>query len=66
MEDEQLGMVFLAYLELKENHIVVDGKPVRLSSGMSVVAEIKTGKRLVIDYIISPIREYKAEAMREK
>jgi len=66
MEDEQLGMVFLAYIELKENHIVVDGKPVRLSSGMSVVAEIKTGKRLVIDYILSPIREYKAEAMREK
>ena len=33
--------------------------------GMSVVAEIKTDKRRIIDYVLSPIREYQAEAMRE-
>ncbi|WP_064603659.1 HlyD family type I secretion periplasmic adaptor subunit [Photobacterium sp. J15] len=66
MEDERLGSVFPAYIELKENHIIVGGKNVTLSPGMSVVAEIKTGKRQVIDYILAPIREYQSEAMREK
>ena len=66
VKDEKLGMVFPAQVLLKENQITVDGDDVTLSPGMSVVAEIKTGKRLIIDYILSPIREYQAEAMREK
>ncbi len=65
-EDEHLGLIFSAHIELLKNHIKVDGEQVLLTPGMSVVAEIKTGKRKVIDYILSPIREYQSEAMREK
>ena len=64
--DEQLGLIFPALVELKTNNIVIDEEPVTLMPGMSVVAEIKTDKRRVIDYVLSPIREYQAEAMREK
>ncbi|MBN3574664.1 HlyD family type I secretion periplasmic adaptor subunit [Vibrio neptunius] len=64
--DEQQGLVFPAQVQLKKNNIVIDGQTVELTPGMSVVAEIKTDKRRVIDYLLSPIREYQAEALRER
>ncbi len=44
---------------------MIDGQTVELTPGMSVVAEIKSDKRRVIDYLLSPIQEYQAEALRE-
>ncbi|CDG22046.1 RTX toxin ABC transporter protein RtxD [Xenorhabdus poinarii G6] len=64
--DERLGLVFPAQISLKQNNIMVDGKPVEITAGMSIVAEIKTDKRRVIDYLLSPIQEYQSEALREK
>ncbi|CCW31252.1 RTX toxin ABC transporter protein RtxD [Xenorhabdus nematophila F1] len=64
--DERLGLVFPAQISLKQNNIMVDGKPVAITAGMSIVAEIKTDQRRVIDYLLSPIREYQSEALREK
>ncbi|HAS3828224.1 TPA: HlyD family type I secretion periplasmic adaptor subunit, partial [Vibrio cholerae] len=61
-----LGLVFPAQIQLKTNHIMIDGQTVELTPGMSVVAEIKTDKRRVIDYLLSPIQEYQAEALRER
>ncbi|MBD2793478.1 HlyD family type I secretion periplasmic adaptor subunit [Xenorhabdus sp. 42] len=64
--DERLGLVFPAQISLKQNNIIVDGKPVDITAGMSIVAEIKTDQRRVIDYLLSPIQEYQSEALREK
>lgn len=64
--DERLGLVFPAQVQLKQNNILIDGQRVELTPGMSVVAEIKTDKRRIIDYLLSPIREYQAEALRER
>ncbi|OTA18703.1 RTX toxin transporter RtxD [Xenorhabdus beddingii] len=64
--DERLGLVFPAQISLRQNNIMVDGKPVEITAGMSIVAEIKMDQRRVIDYLISPIREYQSEALREK
>ncbi|AVT67882.1 hypothetical protein B5S57_12070 [Vibrio anguillarum] len=64
--DEQLGLVFPAQVQLLNHTIEVDGASVALLPGMSVVAEIKTDQRRIIDYLLSPIREYQAEALREK
>ncbi len=33
---------------------------------MSVTGEIRTGERRVINYLLSPIREYQSEALRER
>ncbi|MEZ9887007.1 HlyD family type I secretion periplasmic adaptor subunit, partial [Vibrio splendidus] len=49
---------FPAQVKLINNNILINGESVELTPGMSVVAEIKTDKRRVIDYILSPIREY--------
>ncbi len=37
-----------------------------LEPGMSVTAEIKTGRRRVIEYLLSPLLRYKHEGLRER
>ncbi|HDL8285362.1 TPA: HlyD family type I secretion periplasmic adaptor subunit [Yersinia enterocolitica] len=66
MEDQQQGLVFPARIRLNSDTLIVEGKPVRLSAGMAVSAEIKTGRRRVIDYLLSPLQQYQSEAMRER
>jgi hemolysin D len=39
---------------------------VELEPGMAVTAEIKTGRRRVIDYLLSPSLRYAQEAGRER
>jgi hemolysin D len=41
---------------LGKTDIDVDGKRIRLAPGMNLTAEIKTGKRRVIEYLLSPIQ----------
>lgn len=60
------GAIFPAILTLSANSIVVDGKPIRLSPGMNLTAEIKTGKRRIIEYLLSPVQSHVGESMRER
>ena len=60
------GAVFPATLTLAANHIDVDGKPIKLSPGMNLTAEIKTGTRRVIEYLLSPVQTHAQESMRER
>jgi hemolysin D len=46
--------------------IQVDGKQVSLSPGMAVTVEIKTGKRRLIEYLISPLLKSVNESLRER
>ncbi|CNI06062.1 hemolysin transport protein [Yersinia frederiksenii] len=66
MEDQQQGLVFPARIQLGSDTLIVEGKPVRLSAGMSVSVEIKTGSRRVIDYLLSPLQQYQSEALKER
>jgi len=65
-QDEQLGLVFPARVKLERATLDIDGVEVRLSAGMSLSAEIKTGKRRVIDYLLSPLRQHGSESLRER
>ncbi|SHN39945.1 hemolysin D, partial [Rhizobacter sp. OV335] len=60
------GASFPATLQLDQRDINVDGKRVHLSPGMNVTAEIKTGKRRVIDYLLSPVREHLNDSLKER
>lgn len=66
IQDEKLGLVFPSRLTLLDNKILADGQIVQLKPGMSVTAEIKTGKRRVIEYLLSPVMKYLNESMRER
>ena len=64
--DEKRGAIFPARLVLKANRIAVDGKLVHLTPGMNVTAEIKTGQRKVLDYLLSPLQRTASESLRER
>lgn len=65
-QDEQLGLVFLGQISLNKKSLLVENNDIELTPGLSVTTEIKTEKRRVIDYLLSPIQEYTSTAMREK
>lgn len=66
IKDEKLGLVYSARLTLLDNKIIADGNVVPLKVGMGVTSEIKTGKRRVIEYLLSPVMKYLNEGMRER
>ena len=66
VNDDKRGAIFPARLQLGRSLISVDGKPIRLSPGMNVTAEIKTGQRRVIEYLLSPIQRAGSESLRER
>ncbi len=57
---------FPATLTLSQSSINIDGKQVRLTPGMNLTAEIKTGQRRVIEYLLSPIQQAGNESLRER
>lgn len=65
-QDEKLGLVFPARVRLSKASLNIDGVDVRLSPGMALSVEIGTGKRRVIDYLLSPLRQHADEALRER
>ena len=65
-QDERMGLVFLARVRLESTALMVDGVKVQLTPGMNLSVEIKTGKRRVIDYLLSPLQTHAQEAMRER
>ncbi len=66
VNDEKRGAIFPATLTLQSSSILVDGKRIRLSPGMNVTAEIKTGRRRVIEYLLNPVRTALSESMGER
>lgn len=66
VNDERKGAIFPAIMTLDQSHIDVDGKRIGVSPGMNVTAEIKTGRRRVIDYLLSPIQRAMSESLGER
>lgn len=63
--DEQRGAIYA--VRLTPNMASLDdAKDVRLSPGMRVTAEIKTGDRTVLEYLMTPLLRYRDEAIRER
>lgn len=59
-------LVYQARVALDSTQMNVDGKLVNLSPGMAVTVEIKTGRRRIISYLLSPLLKFKQEALRER
>ncbi len=55
-----------ATLRLGQQDTLIDGRRVRLSPGMNITAEIKTGQRRIIEYLLSPVQRAAGEALRER
>ncbi len=66
VEDEKQGLVYKMRLEMARSSLMVDGKEVGLSPGMAVSAEVKTGKRRLIEYFLSPLIQHVDESVKER
>lgn len=64
--DRKLGPVYIARIRLARNMIYADGKMLPLSAGLDVTADIRTGKRSIISWLLSPIRTTISQAGRER
>lgn len=66
IQDDKLGLVYSTRVKLARDTIQVGNKAVRLSPGMAVTVEVKTGTRRVIEYFLSPLMQYGDESLRER
>ena len=57
---------FVARVSLDETRMQIDERMVDLAPGMAVTVEIKTGKRRVIEFLLSPLLRTKHESLRER
>lgn len=64
--DEKQGLIYKAKVQMNKSAINVGEKLIELVPGMNVTVEVKTGKRYLIEYILSPVMEYQAESIRER
>ncbi len=59
-------LAYAARVSLDRSQMAVEDRMVNLGPGMAVTAEIKTGQRRVIDYLLSPLLRTKQVALRER
>lgn len=66
VEDEKLGLVYPAKVSLDGRSRLGRKGNVRASVGMQITADIRTGRRTILSYLMSPIDEASQEAGRER
>ena len=66
IQDEKRGLIYSSRVKLAKTTVKVANKPVNLAPGMAVTVEIKTDKRRVIEYFLTPLMQYGNESLRER
>jgi hemolysin D len=64
--DQQHGLVFKAGVQLDRPFLGSGDTRLALGPGMTAAVEIRTGSRRVIEFLLSPLLRYRAEALRER
>ncbi len=59
-------LLYSARISLDRTQLAVEGKQVNLTPGMAVTTEIKTGRRRIISYLLSPLARYQHDSLRER
>jgi membrane fusion protein, hemolysin D len=57
---------YSARISLDRTQMQIDDRLVNLSPGMAVTVEIRTGSRNILSYLLSPLRRYRQETLRER
>ena len=60
------GLVYAIKVALQDPIIMIDGKRMPLTPGMSGSVEIKTGERRMIEYVLSPLITHVHESLNER
>lgn len=59
-------LLYSARISLDRTQLAIEDKQVNLSAGMAVTAEVKTGRRRIISYLLSPLARYQHDSLRER
>lgn len=65
-EPKTQELTYAARIALDHTQMKIDGKLIQISPGMALTAEIKTGSRRIISYLLSPLARYKHDVLRER
>ena len=66
IKDQQGESFYHVYLRTEENSLHHHGDTLPIIPGMTVTAEILTGQKSVLDYLLKPILKAKESALRER
>jgi hemolysin D len=66
IEDEKLGLVYTARIKLTKVAMESGKTFLLIAPGMMATADIKTGRRSILSYMVSPIDEAVREAAKEQ
>jgi len=58
IEDKKMGPVYEVFIEPKQTSLIVEGEERFLMPGMSATAELKVGKRRIIELFVYPLIKY--------
>jgi hemolysin D len=61
-----MGLIFKTRVGLKKEDMLIDGRTINLGPGMSVTAEVVTGNRRIIEFIVNPVRKILNESATER
>jgi multidrug efflux pump subunit AcrA (membrane-fusion protein) len=62
--DENLGNVYKLKISLDDDYLTSDGLRYYVSPGMQVSAEVKIGKRRILDFFLEPVVKYLDESLK--
>lgn len=66
IQDEKKGLIYTVRIRPLKTTITAGARTIQLTPGMAVQADIKTGQRRIIQYLLSPIMKTVDEAGRER
>jgi hemolysin D len=66
VSSETLGLVYATRVLLKKSVMMVEGRLINLAPGMAVTVEVKTGKRRIVEFVLSPLLRGMQESARER
>lgn len=63
IEVEGIGLVYETYIRPQKTALIVEGVETPITTGMGITAEIKVGKRRIIEFFIYPLVKYLDEGI---
>ena len=66
VKDDKLGLLYPVRVELQKTSIDTGDRVIALGPGLSATVEIKTDQRRVIEYVLSPLAQYRHDSLRER
>jgi hemolysin D len=66
IQDEKRGLVYATRVRLARDTLRMENRAVRLTPGMAVTVEVRTGQRRVIEYFLDPLIQVGRESLRER